>query len=347
MSEASTAVSTGTSAPASGETAQTGSTGTDQKSVETKTPSKTGANGANGAQTAAKGEVEGQSPSSPAKGDKYSIKIDGKDQEFTLDELRKMASLSGGAQKRLQEAAEQAKAAKAEKEKIDGIMRAFQKGDFETLIKSGLSQGDIESLSIRYLAAIQRAEQEKHRIANLDPREREILERQQLILEREQRLNQAEEQHLQSEIQSFKSQIDEQIIRTLELLPESYRRAEPIAQLAAAAWCNCIEQGIKVTPEQVAAEILKAQKGLTRTMIDSAKEEEYGDFISEDSLKKLIKKAQKAAEDKAHPGVTAQPQVRDGKKKEAPVRIITNAERLRYGPAGRPDDDDPFIQRAK
>ena len=291
-------------------------------------------NGATGKET-----PKGKAEPSP---EKHKLTVDGQEVEVTLDELKKMYSIGTAGQKRMKEAAEQQKALQAEKAKIESIMQAFQKGDFQALANAGLSLQDVEALSIRYLSALQKQEEERYRINNLGPKEREIYDREQLLREREQKLSAFEQKQKDAAVQHVKERFTNDVIQTLEQFPEQYRRNEALAQLAVDAWAHVYEHNLQVTPQKVAEEVRKEFRNLHRLMIDNAKEEEYGDYISEETLKKILKRSQKAAEEKAHPGVTAKPQVRNGKKAdEQPAkRHVGYSEYLRYGPEGRPGADE-------
>jgi hypothetical protein len=83
-------------------------------------------------------------PTTPPKVEPLKVKVDGKEKEVTLEDLKRNYSLGMAAQKRFEEAAKI-------RDEASSIKQAFSNKDVTSLLKAGWSEKDIEDHAIKFL----------------------------------------------------------------------------------------------------------------------------------------------------------------------------------------------------
>jgi hypothetical protein len=277
----------------------------------------------------------------------YTVKVDGREVKVTEDELLRGYALNSTGQKRMKEAAEVKKSAEAEKAQFGKFIQAAKQGDYAALANAGLTEDEIEGLSIKFLSAKQQSLLEQERVRAMDPKERAIMEREQALAKREAELKAHDDEKRTGSVNQVKQQFTNQVVKTLEGFPEEYRKSEFLANRVVDAWMEVYEhadeleaQGFTiadVTPEAIAAAVQKEVRGLYKLMVGKAKDEELEEYVPPEIREKLMQIAKTKAEAGAHPSLTGQPIVRDTEKKdEAPKNRVTSAQLMRRAYGHRP-----------
>lgn len=261
----------------------------------------------------------------PSDSPKHKVKIDGEEKEIGLDELIRGYQTDATGQKRLKEIAEKEKSFGAEREKVTKAVAAAKSGDYEALKELGLSENEIEQLSVKVLSKRQQSALEEERRKALDPEKRELEDLRRDKEARDKSDKDREEKTQQETITQTTNELRGNVISTLDLLPEKMRGSSFFANRALEAWEYALEhadeiekRGIKVTPrfiaDKVKAEALELYKGL----VTSAKDEDLGGFIPDDVLERALKRKNAAPPPagKQHPAMGGDAKVRTGNEKK-------------------------------
>lgn len=253
-------------------------------------------------------------PTEGASAAKFKVKVDGKEMEVTQEELVKGYQLEASSRKRGQEAAEAKKSA-------DALVAAAKAGDYEALVKAGLSDAEIEQLSINVLSKKHQAILEDERRKSLDPAQRETEDKlRELDGLKAEKKKQEESAHAQR-VGAAKQQLSKAVIDTMQEFPEAIRRNEALAQNVFEAWAFCTqhpdeakEMGIEVSPKGIYKALRLRHLDLAAAMLASASDEEREKLIPESVAASRLARAKAAAEKAAHPSLTSAPQVRGAAK---------------------------------
>lgn len=262
----------------------------------------------------AKGNIEAKVTEAPASEQKFTVKVDGKDVEVPLSELQKHYGLDKAATKRLQEA--------AAKEKNLNETLAKLKDDPDAYFK--FVEKDPEEYAIKRLSEKHKQLLEQERIHSLSPEQRELEDLRAKLAEGEKEKERQANEQKTVKVSHAKQQIVDAVISTLETFPESYRKNDALALQVFATWEHAVENyeelsksGVKLTPEYVRDQVLKSMRGLSGSFIGGSSDEEMDALIPKATMERITKKvrAQLAEEAKAaaHPSLTSEPQVRNGK----------------------------------
>lgn len=227
---------------------------------------------------------------------KHKVKVDGQEQEVTLEDLIRGYQTDQTGQKRLKDAAEKEKVLAGEKEKTGKVIAAAKTGDYKALIDLGLSDDEVEKLAVGLLSAKQQSVLEEERRKALDPATRELED---LRREKEQREKKDKETATAEEhkrVETATVNLRQQAIGTLDLLPPELR-SEVFAGRVIQAWEYAVEhaeeieqRGIKVTPQYVADKVRAEAIGLYGKLLEGAKDEELDKLIPAAVLERLAKR---------------------------------------------------------
>lgn len=276
----------------------------------------------------------------PSDSPKHKVKIDGEEKEIGLDELINGYQTNAAGQKRLKEAAEKEKSLGTEREKFTKAVTAMKSGDYEALKELGLSENEIEQLSVKVLSKKQQSALEEERRKALDPEKRELEDLRRDKEARDKSDKDRDEKTQQETITKATDDLRGNVISTLDLLPEKMRGSSFFANRALEAWEYAIEhqeeiekRGIKVTPQLIADKVKAEATELYKNLVTSAKDEELGGYISDEVLERALKRknaAPGAAAGAQHPAMGGAAKVRTGneKKPEDPKRM-TDAQLVR------------------
>lgn len=271
----------------------------------------------------------------------FKVKVDGQEQEISEEELLKAYSKAAGADKRLKEAAEARKAADSEKAKLDSLVKAAKSGDYAALRDAGMTEDEIEALSINFLSAKQRAALEAERVKDLSPEQREYEELKAWKAEQEKLAKETQEKQQAASVDQVTQSFSNHIISTLELFPEEYRRSDALAQNVVDAWAAVYENadewaknGVdvsKITPQKVAETVREDMISLYRSMISKADEKELDRYVPPEIRERFLKTTPAAKAEIPHPSLTTQPQVREKAEPPSnePKKRMTMAQALR------------------
>lgn len=192
---------------------------------------------------------------------KHKVKVDGKEAEVTLEELIRGYQTDQAGQKKLKEASDKEKALGVERENLGKAIKAAKAGDYKALVELGLTEEEIDTLSVKVLSERQHAALEKERRDALDPEKRELED---LRRERDARKKQDEEREQgdkQKQIADAEDQITDHVVNTLKALPPEMRD-DYFASRVLEVWEYAIEhaeeiekRGIKVTPQYIAEKV--------------------------------------------------------------------------------------------
>lgn len=297
------------------------------------------------------GEKKGGDKPGDKGGEEHTIKVNGVEKKVTLSELIRLAQLNDNAELTTKQARDLEKKARAVLEKFktrEGVAEVLKEHHGK----------DVVDFAVEILSEEQKKMQaEADRKAaddRMDPRDKEIaaLKKRLDDLDREKADNKKKDDDEQKErtIQT----LNKSIIDTLEMFPENFRQKDAagklipfefVANRVVDTWTWCIEnqdelakKNIKPTPQLVRDVVMKNMRHLAKLTIASAKDEELDELTDPGARERLVKKysaAAQAAVHDAHPGLTSDPKVREGDKKEEEVRPRrTTAELIRGLPAG-------------
>jgi len=260
------------------------------------------------------------------------VKVDGKEEEVTLDDLIRGYSLGKAGQKRFLEASEKEKRA-------NSVLEAFKNDPRGAAAKALKEFGGVElrDMAIELLAEEHRGLMEEERIKSLSPEARELEELRKFKGQQEDAKKKADAEARTKSVEGAKQLITKAVINTLEQFPEQYRRNEFLASRAADIWAYALEhadelqaRGVDVSPQMVAQAIAKETRGLMREMATHAKDEELDEYIAPAVKERLFKTLKAEAEKTAHPALTGQPQVRDPAQRSAETpKRLTQAQLFR------------------
>jgi hypothetical protein len=210
---------------------------------------------------AANDDKEKPAPPGPQK---YKVKIDGKEQEVTLDELQRGYQLRATSDKRLQEASELEK-------KLQSVLQVIQSDTGAALKAAGLTDEQVESFAVQLIAGRQRAWMEQEKLKNATPEEQELHRLRKLEADWKKQQEDAARQQREWHVQQVKGAITNLVISTLEHLPKEYRKNDFVASRALDAWQYAYEnqkdlqaRGVALTPESVAKSLRAEVEGLSK-----------------------------------------------------------------------------------
>jgi hypothetical protein len=274
------------------------------------------------------------------------ITVDGKEVPLTPEMVREFQK-QAAADKRLQEAATAKKSVEAEKAKIDGMVAALKKGDHKALLSAGLSEDDIEQLSIGFLSGKVQAQVEAERLKGLDPREREFEELKRWKAEQEAKQKEAEEQtkqtaqqEQQAKVQEYLGSYKNDVAKTIAALPEEYRDNLLVQRIVQDGWAHVYTNADElmaqgklraedVDPVAIAKDVVAHVRDLYRATLSKAKDTELSELLPPEIKDKFLTTEKAKAGKEAHPSLTGAPQVRTAKKEPVRERSKTQAELLR------------------
>ena len=212
------------------------------------------------------GAVGTQKPAETPPKPKRAFKIDGKDVALDDDEIVAHVQKSGAAEKRLREVAE-------EKKKLDGERKSFaesqtalaaalKKGDYAALVKMGLSEDEIEGLSIQFLSKRQRDILEQQRRESLDPKSRDVEDKLREHDNLKKRVAEYEQRERDSEVKQADQSWNQAVMDVMSEMPEEFRGDWLVADRAAQTIKYALDhadeiktKGIKVTPKWIADQL--------------------------------------------------------------------------------------------
>lgn len=293
------------------------------------------------ADTTPAGAADPKPPDKANESPKHKVKVDGAEQEVTLEELLKGYQTNAAGQKRLKEVAEKEKALDGERARVAGAVKAAKAGDYQALKELGLTEDEIDTLSVKVLSSRQQAMLEEERRKSLDPEKRELEDLRRDKQEREKADKDRAASDEKQQIETTTTQMRQNVVGTLELLPKDLR--EPFfANRVIDAWEYATEHadeiaasGVKVTPELIAQKVREEARGLFARSLKGAKDEELEGYVPADVLERLTKRKGTAPGGAPHPALDSRPVVRSTVAEEPPKKRLTEAELMRGIFAGK------------
>ena len=245
-------------------------------------PSVTTPAGASSVTPDVKAGPPGETPAEK-KARKYQIKVDGKTSEIDLDSmddetLVKRIQLAEAAQRRMQEAAEQRK-------QVESLFEMMKKDPIAALKDPALDidiRKRIEEDILREYEEAQLPEQER----KYREQERQLAEREAKIKEFETRQQQASQKQLEERV--FQ-ETQTSFMEALELADVPKNR-ETIYMMADIARIN-LENGIELSPAQLAAEVKERVTGMHTHITRSLDGEKLMSYLGDDIITKVLKYA--------------------------------------------------------
>jgi hypothetical protein len=255
-------------------------------------------------------------PSAPAK---HKVKIDGAEQEVTLDELVKGYQLEGTSRKRMSEAAKLQSEAKSLESKLKA-------GGEAALRAAGWTEAQLEELSVQVLSAKHAQALEAERLKAMDPKERENHELKKKLQEHEEKAKKESETSRTSQIQQTQQQITNAVIETLEQFPESMRKSPLLADRCLSAWESALmsadelqAKGVQISAKRISDQVMTELRGLSTGLLTHAKDDELEQLVPSTVRARWGKKP--APSSAGHPELAGKPVVREAKRPEDLVPV--------------------------
>lgn len=217
-------------------------------------------------------DVENEDTGDIKEEQKYSLKIDGEEQEFTLDQLKNMASKASGADKKFYEASEG-------RRKLQDVVTNMKDSPWETLQKLG---HDPVKLAEDLLY-------EKYRLKEMSDEEREIYnirkENEKFKQEKEMSSRQAKELELQQATESAKEQYDREFTEALHSvdIPKDANSVKRMASYVEEG----LRSGVEVTASDAARLVAEDLVNEATTMLSKLEADKLESILGKDVVKKL------------------------------------------------------------
>lgn len=209
--------------------------------------------------------------------EKYKLKIDGEESDYTLDEIKQMAQKAKGAEKRMQEGS----TAKKQAEQFVNLL----KNDITALLKNkdlGLNKEQVRAKLEEYLY-------EEYKWESLSEEERQVLtereELKQIKQEREEAKRQQQEAQERALEERLTADYDRQFTEALNAsgLPKVPKTVQYMIQHMTTA----LQAGIKVTPMEVAQLVREDYEREMKEIFGSTDKDTLAKILGEGKVREL------------------------------------------------------------
>lgn len=245
-------------------------------------------------------------------------KVDGAEKEVDLaslpeTELVKRFQMAEAAQKRMQEAAEYRKA-------FEQFVSAVKEDPFSAL-KDPVFGLDLDQLAQQRL--LQQFEQEQ-----LPESERKALELQRQLEAKQAELDRIAQERQAAQQAQLEQQVIDQTYKDFEaaLATEKVPKSRTTMRMMAEVAMEALDNGIELTPQQIAAEVNERLGGMTKHVFASMKGDALFQYLGEDVVREVLRHSVERARGRqsqppaAEPPPPAQPPVADEYEESKPQR---------------------------